>query len=77
MMSDSLPIDSYYVEHPNELFDKSVDDLLLDLDSKLILEAHLHCAAFEVPLCVDDSTYFGPHMQELCATRLVKDKESW
>lgn len=54
-----------------------MDDLLIDLDSKVTLEAHLQCAAFEMPLTEDDAAYFGPRMLEICESRLMKDEDGW
>lgn len=76
-VADGLPVDQHYVENPEELFTKSVDDLVVDLENKVILEAHLQCAALEMPLSSMDDQYFGPLMQELLDTRLTKDKEGW
>ncbi|THH10272.1 hypothetical protein EW145_g1433 [Phellinidium pouzarii] len=76
-VADSLPLDQYYVQNPDEMFDKGVDDLLIDLDSKVVLEAHLQCAAFEMPLIDGDSVYFGPQLHNLCEMRLKKDAEGW
>ncbi|KDQ60612.1 hypothetical protein JAAARDRAFT_555490 [Jaapia argillacea MUCL 33604] len=76
-VADSLPIDQHYIEYPNELFDTPVKDLVIDLESKIILEAHLQCAAHEMPLTLEDEKYFGPLTKELCETKLSKDKDGW
>lgn len=76
-MADSLPIDQHYIQNPSELFDKATDDLVVDLESKVILEAHLQCAGQEMPLSLEDESYFGPLTKELCETRLSKDKDGW
>ena len=54
-----------------------MSELVIDVDSKVILEAHLQCAAHEMPLMDDDEVYFGPSMKEICETRLVRDEEGW
>ncbi|PIL23843.1 hypothetical protein GSI_13594 [Ganoderma sinense ZZ0214-1] len=77
LVADALPVDQYYVEHPDELFDRSTNDLVIDLDNKVILEAHLQCAAHEMPLTAEDEKYFGTSMAEICETKLSKDKEGW
>ncbi|KAL5490199.1 HRQ1 [Sanghuangporus weigelae] len=77
LVADSLPLDQYYVQHPNELHKARGDDLLVDLESRVILEAHLQCAAFEMPLTQEDSSYFGPRLRRLCDICLSKDKEGW
>lgn len=40
-MADSFAIDRHYVNNPNELFDQQLDDLLVDLDNKIVLEGKL------------------------------------
>lgn len=77
LVTDSLPLDQHYAQNPDELFDKNTDDLFIDLDSKVVLEAHLQCAAYEMPLTDEDSVYFGSYLHELCETRLVKDADGW
>ena len=67
----------HYAAHPEELWEKSMDDLLIELDSKVILEAHLQCAAHEIPLTTEDEQYFGPLTKEICKRSLAKDNEGW
>ncbi|TFK54805.1 P-loop containing nucleoside triphosphate hydrolase protein [Heliocybe sulcata] len=77
LVADSLPIDQHYVAHPDELFEKGVKDLVLDLESKPILEAHLQCAAHEMPLRGEDEVWFGRLTRELCEAKLRRDQEGW
>ena len=77
LVADALPVDQYYVEQPDELFDRSTNELMIDLDNKVILEAHLQCAAHEMPLTAEDEKYFGATMLEICETKLSRDKEGW
>ncbi|KAI9456100.1 hypothetical protein HD554DRAFT_2317614 [Boletus coccyginus] len=77
LVADNLPIDQHYVQHPDDLFTKPMSDLVVDLDSKVILEAHLQCAAHEMPLCKGDNVYFGPSLGELCDAKLRRDKDGW
>lgn len=76
-VADSLPIDQHYVENPGQLFDKTTDDLIVDLESKVILEAHLQCAGYEMPLSLEDEKYFGPMTRELCESYLLRDEDGW
>ena len=77
LVADALPVDQHYVNNPEELFDRATDELVIDLDSKIILEAHLQCAAHEMPLTAEDEKYFGSNMVEICEAKLAKDKEGW
>lgn len=54
-----------------------MSDLVVDLDSKVILEAHLQCAAQEIPLSKEDDMYFGPLLRELCDAKLSRDEDGW
>ena len=54
-----------------------MDDLIVDLQSKVILEAHLQCASHEMPLSIEDEVYFGPLMKDLCEAKLLKDADGW
>ena len=76
-VAENFPIDQHYVQNPQELFEKSADDLVVDLESKVILEAHLQCAGQEMPLSKADTEYFGPLMVEICETQLSQDKDGW
>jgi DEAD/DEAH box helicase domain-containing protein len=69
--------DRYFGRNPQELFESPVEDLIVDLESKVILEAHLQCAGHEMPLCLEDGAYFGPLTREICETKLQKDDEGW
>jgi DEAD/DEAH box helicase domain-containing protein len=76
-VADQCGIDSHYRAHPDDLFDKPTPDLVINLESPLVIEAHLQCAAFEMPLSSDDACWFGPLTTTLCETKLVRDKEGW
>ena len=68
LVAGSEPMDQHYAINPDELFDKSMDNLVVDLESPVILEgqlqpeksvsyanvfqAHLQCAANEMPISV-------------------------
>jgi hypothetical protein len=76
-VAEETGLDSHYVAYPDDLFDKPTADLIVNLENPLIIEAHLQCAAFEMPLSGDDTCWFGPSTTELCETKLVRDKEGW
>jgi len=65
------------VNHPEDLYNKSLDELVIDLDSKEIIEAHLQCAAHELPLSKSDTAFFGPLLPEICDNKLTKDGDGW
>lgn len=38
MVADPFPVDQYYVAHPAELFEGSLDDLVINVNNDLVLE---------------------------------------
>lgn len=74
LVGDKYPTDQYYMRNPDELFTKPNCALQVDLSNELILEGHIQCAAFEMPLRPDeDRIYFGQQLPELASTRLLQD----
>ena len=73
LVGDKYPTDQHYMKNPDELFTRPNCALQVDLSNELILEGHVQCAAFEMPLRLEDSVYFGSQLPELAATRLTKD----
>ncbi|PFH49106.1 hypothetical protein AMATHDRAFT_76387 [Amanita thiersii Skay4041] len=69
--------DQESAQRSHEFYNRTPEDLLIDVNSMIILEGHLQCAAFEMPLCLDDMQYFGPLLQEVCQTKLRKDEDGW
>ncbi|KAL4797098.1 hypothetical protein BDV19DRAFT_377815 [Aspergillus venezuelensis] len=74
LIGDRYPTDQYYMRNPEELFSKPNCELQVDLTNELVLEGHIQCAAFELPIAPDtDSIYFGPHLAHFASTRLKRD----
>ena len=74
LVGDCFPTDQYYMENPDEIFTKANCELQVDLQNMLVLEGHIQCAAFEMPLRPDeDQLYFGKQLPEIAAERMVKD----
>lgn len=38
LVAESFAVDQYYANHPEELFDGKLDELMVDVDSKVVLE---------------------------------------
>ncbi|KAG1835727.1 DEAD H helicase [Suillus variegatus] len=77
LVAEDLPIDRNYVKFPDKLYNQPMDDLTVDIESKVVIEAHLQCAAHEMPLSKDDAFYFGASLGDLCDSKLRKDKDGW
>lgn len=80
--SDS-PVDQHYVAHSETLLEgdnsESFQELVLDFNNTLILEGHIQCAAFELPINIErDKKYFKEsHLKKICEERLQRDKNGY
>lgn len=78
LVADNYPADQHYMMNPDELFTRPNCELQIDLANELILEGHLQCAAFEMPIHPEeDSVYFDKQLPDLAATRLIKDESGF
>ncbi|KAL8825562.1 MAG: hypothetical protein Q9191_004332, partial [Dirinaria sp. TL-2023a] len=74
LVGDCFANDQHYMENPDEIFAKPNCELQVDLQNMLVLEGHVQCAAFEMPIRPDkDSAYFGKQLPEIVEERMVKD----
>ena len=74
LIGDCFPTDQYFMENPDEIFTKPNCELQVDLSNMLVLEGHIQCAAFEMPIRPDeDRDYFGKQVPEIAEERMVKD----
>lgn len=74
LVGDCFATDQYYMDNPDEIFTKPNCELQVDLQNMLVLEGHIQCAAFEMPIRpLEDKPYFGKQLPEIAEERLVKD----
>lgn len=74
LVGDSFPTDQYYMSNPDEIFTKPNSELQVDLHNILVLEGHIQCAAFELPIHPEtDKVYFGPLIHKFAKNRLRED----
>jgi len=57
------PLDQYFMRHPEDFFSKNFENALINPENPYILQAHLACAAWELPLGEHDRLYFGPALE--------------
>ena len=74
LIGDCFPTDQYYMQNPDEIFTKPNCELQVDLQNMLVLEGHIQCAAYEMPIRPqEDKVYFGKDLGEIAEERMVKD----
>lgn len=74
LVGDCFATDQYYMQHPDEIFTKPNCELQVDLTNELVLEGHIQCAAYEMPIRpVEDAKYFGKQLAEMAEARLLHD----
>lgn len=64
-------LDQYFMAHPDELFARSPEAVMVNPDNPAVSEAHAGCAAYELPLRINDREILGEAVEE-AANRLVQ-----
>ena len=67
------PLDQYLMNHPESFFGKSHESARISTGNPYILKPHLLCAAYEAPLTMEDTEFFGPDLLWY-ADELIEDK---
>jgi DEAD/DEAH box helicase domain-containing protein len=70
MVASSRPLDQFIVQHPEYFFGRSPEHAYIQPDNLEILVNHLKCAAFELPITLDDR--FGSVDVPALCDRLVQ-----
>ena len=74
LVGDCFAVDQYYMQNPDEIFTKPNCELQVDLTNELVVEGHIQCAAYEMPIKPDeDEIYLGKMLTEICSDRLTYD----
>lgn len=74
LVGDCFATDQYYMDNPDEIFTQSTGELQVDLQNMLVLEGHIQCAAFEMPIRVEeDQSFFGKQLLQVAESRMLKD----
>lgn len=63
-------LDQYFMTHPQELFTRPSEAAVVNPSNPTILDAHVGCAAHELPLELSDREFLGEGVEE-AAARLV------
>jgi len=52
------PIDQFFMRHPESFLERSPESAIIEAENPYILTKHLICAAYELPLSMDDAEIF-------------------
>ncbi|KAH6659292.1 DEAD/DEAH box helicase [Truncatella angustata] len=78
LVGDCFATDQHYMENPNELFTKPNCELQVDLENMLVLEGHIQCAAYEMPIRpAEDARYFSKDLSKIAEERLIRDENGY
>lgn len=66
-------LDQYLIRHPDEVFSRPSEAVVINPNNAQLAQAHTACAAYEHPLELGDREILGPAMEE-AANRLVQDE---
>ena len=78
LVGDCFATDQHYMANPDEIFTKPNCALSVDLENPLVLEGHIQCAAFEMPMRVpEDNMYFGEALPIIAKERMVEDAQGF
>ncbi len=64
LISGKDALDQYFMRYPEELFERPFETAVIDPDNPYILDAHLQCAAAELPIEEKDKRYWGKKLKE-------------
>ena len=64
-------LDQYFMTHPDELFTRPSEAVVINPSNPAVAEAHAACAAYELPLRLEDREVLGEAIEE-DAYRLVQ-----
>ena len=62
MVARDNPLDQYLMRNPDYFFGKSHESARISPSNPYILKPHLLCAAYEAPLTMADTEFFGPDL---------------
>lgn len=54
-------VNQYVMKHPEYVFGRPIERIVLDPDNPYVLSGHLRCAAYELPIREDETPGFGPY----------------
>jgi len=78
-------LDQYFMKHPDDLFERSFEAAVLDPNNPNVVEAHLPCAAAEIPITLSDGKFWSKDLsahlekleQEGALNRSAEGEPTW
>ena len=64
MVAKPDALDQYFVKHPEDIFERSFEAAVLDPENSIITEAHIPCAASEIPVSKNDVCFWGKNFYD-------------
>ena len=62
LVAQDNPLDQYLMRHPESFFGRSHETARISPANPYIMKPHLLCAAYEAPLTMNDTEFFGPEL---------------
>jgi DEAD/DEAH box helicase domain-containing protein len=79
LIAQDNPLDQYFMRHPEDFFQRNFENALINPENHYILQAHLACAAWEMPLAPRDQMYFGSRLlietADMQDQKLLRERE--
>jgi DEAD/DEAH box helicase domain-containing protein len=73
LVAGSDQLDQYLLAHPTEVFTRAPEPAVVNPSNPFVLDPHLTCAAYELPLTPCDAAWWGTDLEE-AMPRLVADR---
>jgi len=74
-LGEKDPLNEYIVNHPEEIFEKGSENLIIDPYNTNLLKKHILCASYEIPIHKFDDFFFGDEINILMKENKLKDIE--
>ena len=70
------PINQYIMQHPGFIFERPIEQAVVDCDNPFVVLGHLHCATAELPVTESDAKRFG-YATDLALEVLEEQKKTY
>jgi DEAD/DEAH box helicase domain-containing protein len=67
-------LDQWFMAHPSEVFTRAPEPVVINPANPYVLDPHLACAAYELPLTPEDETYWGDDLEDGVRRLVVADQ---